>query len=148
MGGSEHRDFPDALLLLCLLGTDLPFRRFERASAIAFVSCNNKSCTLPCCLGEVMATGLHHKYPLSRPPSHSLLLFYAYRPVLQTSSAADEAKSQLSKCVELGLSGRLLVADEGLNGTVGGDTLACEAYVQWMCQVRFQGLFSFAVNHT
>ena len=99
-------------------------------------------------LGEVMATGLHHKYPLSRPPSHSLLLFYAYRPVLQTSSAADEAQSQLSKCVELGLSGRLLVADEGLNGTVGGDTLACEAYVQWMCQVRFQGLFSFSANHT
>jgi hypothetical protein len=99
-------------------------------------------------LGEVMSTGLHHKYPLSRPPSQALLLFYAYRPVLQTSSAADEAKSQLSKCVELGLSGRLLVADEGLNGTVGGDALACEAYVQWMCQVRFHGLFSFSVNHT
>ena len=148
MGGSEHRDFPDALVL-CLLGTDLLSRRLERASAISLVSCiNTYSLHSSSLLGEVMATGLHHKYPLSRPPSHSLLLFYAYRPVLQTSSAADEAQSQLSKCVELGLSGRLLVADEGLNGTVGGDTLACEAYVQWMCQVRFQGLFSFAVNHT
>ena len=82
-----------------------------------------------------MATGLHHKYALSRPPSRSLLLFYAYRPVLQTSTASDEAQAQLCKCVELHLSGRLLVADEGINGTVGGTSAACEAYVQWMCQV-------------
>jgi UPF0176 protein len=82
-----------------------------------------------------MATGLHHKYPLSRPPSRSLLLFYAYRPVHLTSTTADEAQAQLSKCIELNLTGRLLVADEGINGTVGGASAACEAYVQWMCQV-------------
>ncbi len=82
-----------------------------------------------------MATGLHYKFPISRPSSRSLLLFYAYRPVAQSSSAADEAQLQLSKCIELSLTGRLLLADEGINGTIGGDTAACEAYVQWMCQV-------------
>ena len=95
-----------------------------------------------------MATGLHHKYPLSRCPSRSLLLFYAYRPVLQTSSAADEAQAQLSKCVELNLTGRLLVANEGINGTVGGDAAACEAYVQWMCQVRTVEFCLFISVHT
>lgn len=94
----------------------------------------------------VMSTGLHHKYPLTRPHSRSLLLFYAYRPVLLASSAAAEAQAQLSKCIQLNLSGRLLVADEGINGTVGGDTAACEAYVEWMCQVRNQPNLSTHCN--
>jgi predicted sulfurtransferase len=94
-----------------------------------------------------MATGLHHKYPLSRPPSRSLLLFYAYRPVVQTSSAADEAQVQLSQCIELGLTGRLLIADEGINGTVGADTAACEAYVQWMCQVCARAFIVLRKSH-
>jgi hypothetical protein len=98
-----------------------------------------------CGIQKIMATGLHHKYALSRCPSRSLLLFYAYRPVLQTSSAADEANAQLSKCIELSLTGRLLVANEGINGTVGGETAACEAYVQWMCQVC-ASLKSFSIS--
>ena len=95
-----------------------------------------------------MATGLHHKYALSRSPSRSLLLFYAYRPVLQSSSASDEAQAQLCKCIELDLTGRLLVADEGINGTVGGTSSACEAYIQWMCQVREKVCNFIVENHT
>jgi UPF0176 protein len=56
---------------------------------------------------------------------YTVLLYYKY--VAVTDSAAErEAQRQL--CTELGLKGRILIGDEGINGTVAGTTDATEAY--------------------
>ncbi|MBX3102723.1 MAG: rhodanese-related sulfurtransferase [Bacteroidetes bacterium] len=64
---------------------------------------------------------------MERP--YQILLYYYFRP-LQEPQAVVEAQERL--CRELGLLGRILVASEGLNGTVAGPRAATRAYMEHM----------------
>ena len=55
-----------------------------------------------------------------------VLLYYCYTPIADPAAFA-EAHHRL--CVSLDLRGRIIVAAEGLNGTVSGTPEACDAYV-------------------
>ena len=55
-----------------------------------------------------------------------VLLYYCYAPIADPTAFA-EAHHRL--CVDLDLRGRIIVAAEGLNGTVSGSVAACAAYM-------------------
>jgi len=54
------------------------------------------------------------------------LLYYCYSPI---ENAEQFAADHLKFCQSLNLVGRIIVADEGLNGTVSGTAEACKAYM-------------------
>jgi len=54
------------------------------------------------------------------------LLYYCYSHI---DNAEQFAADHLQFCKSLGLVGRIIVADEGLNGTVSGTPEACRAYM-------------------
>lgn len=54
------------------------------------------------------------------------LLYYCYSPI---ENAEQFAADHLVFCKSIGLVGRIIVADEGLNGTVSGTVEACKAYM-------------------
>lgn len=54
------------------------------------------------------------------------LLYYCYSPI---DHAEQFAADHLEFCKSLGLTGRIIVAEEGLNGTVSGTPEACKAYM-------------------
>lgn len=54
------------------------------------------------------------------------LLYYCYSPI---ENAEQFAADHLNFCKSLNLVGRIIVADEGLNGTVSGTVEACKAYM-------------------
>lgn len=58
-----------------------------------------------------------------------ILLYYKYVP-LENPEAVRDAQKKL--CEELGLKGRILVAKEGINGTIAGDTEQVDEYVAAM----------------
>ncbi len=58
-----------------------------------------------------------------------ILLYYKYVHVPKPSEIVKEHKKL---CQELGLRGRILIAQEGINGTVGGTDEACESYKEAM----------------
>jgi len=61
--------------------------------------------------------------------NYRVLLYYKYVAI------ADHevfAKEHLTLCKSIGLRGRILVAPEGINGTVSGTTEQAEAYIQLM----------------
>ena len=58
--------------------------------------------------------------------THSVLLYYHYTPIA-SPELFREQHHQL--CLDLGLLGRVIVAGEGLNGTVSGTKEACEQYM-------------------
>ena len=66
------------------------------------------------------------------------LLYYCYSPI---ENAEQFAADHLEFCKSLGLVGRIIVAEEGLNGTVSGTVEACKAY---MDAIYVDGRF----NHT
>ena len=55
-----------------------------------------------------------------------VLLYYCYAPIEDPEQFAAE---HLKFCKSLGLKGRVIVASEGLNGTVSGSPDACQAYM-------------------
>ena len=57
---------------------------------------------------------------------YQTLLYYCYSPI---ENAPEFAEQHLEFCKSLGLVGRIIVADEGLNGTVSGTKEACKAYM-------------------
>ena len=57
---------------------------------------------------------------------YQTLLYYCYSTIAE---AEQFAADHLKFCKSLGLTGRIIVADEGLNGTVSGTAAACEAYM-------------------
>ncbi len=57
---------------------------------------------------------------------YQTLLYYCYTPI---ASAEQFAADHLKFCKSLDLVGRIIVADEGLNGTVSGTVDACKAYM-------------------
>ena len=54
------------------------------------------------------------------------LLYYCYSPI---DNAEKFAEDHLAFCKSLGLVGRIIVAEEGLNGTVSGTKEACQDYM-------------------
>ncbi|QEL00004.1 rhodanese-related sulfurtransferase [Olivibacter sp. LS-1] len=58
--------------------------------------------------------------------AYQTLLYYCYSPI---ENAEEFAENHLAFCKSLGLVGRIIVADEGLNGTVSGTPKACQAYM-------------------
>lgn len=57
---------------------------------------------------------------------YQTLLYYCYTAIDQ---AEEFAADHLKFCKSLGLTGRIIVAEEGLNGTVSGTPEACRAYM-------------------
>lgn len=67
-----------------------------------------------------------------------ILLYYKFTPI-----ADPEAVKlwQQDLCERLGLRGRILISEHGINGTVGGSVKACKAYVKRMKQYQpFAGI--------
>jgi UPF0176 protein len=58
--------------------------------------------------------------------THQTLLYYWYTHL---QDAEQFASAHLKFCNSLGLKGRILVADEGINGTVSGSIEACKKYM-------------------
>ncbi|WP_124058840.1 rhodanese-related sulfurtransferase [Vaginisenegalia massiliensis] len=58
-----------------------------------------------------------------------VLLYYKYNPIADPESFAKE---HLAKCKEIGLKGRILVAHEGINGTVSGTPEQTQAYKDYV----------------
>ena len=58
---------------------------------------------------------------------YQTLLYYCYSPI---ANAEEFAADHLAFCKSLNLVGRIIVADEGLNGTVSGTIEACSAYMK------------------
>ena len=60
---------------------------------------------------------------------YRVLLYYNYTTI---EDPAAFAKEHLAFCKSIGLKGRILVAEEGINGTVSGTIEATEAYMEHM----------------
>ena len=60
---------------------------------------------------------------------YRVLLYYQYVPI---EDGETFAQKHLADCKELGLNGRILVADEGINGTVSGTIEQTNAYMELM----------------
>lgn len=58
--------------------------------------------------------------------SYQTLLYYCYTPLVEAEQFAAE---HLRFCKSLNLVGRIIVADEGLNGTVSGTKESCKQYM-------------------
>ena len=56
----------------------------------------------------------------------TVLLYYKYVQVDDPQCLRD---AQYGLCERLGLKGRIIVSEEGLNGTVCGSSEACEQYM-------------------
>jgi len=61
-----------------------------------------------------------------RMKKYQTLLYYCYSPI---ADAEQFAADHLAFCKAIGLFGRIIVADEGLNGTVSGTREACRVYM-------------------
>ncbi|MHA7877595.1 MAG: oxygen-dependent tRNA uridine(34) hydroxylase TrhO [Bacteroidota bacterium] len=78
--------------------------------------------------------------------SHSILLYYCYTPI----DNPEEFREQHHRyCIEKGILGRIIIAKEGINGTVSGLTDACESYMRDLsADARFvRTHFKVAAHH-
>ncbi|WP_342599678.1 rhodanese-related sulfurtransferase [Psychrobacillus sp. FSL H8-0483] len=67
--------------------------------------------------------------------AYRVLLYYKYVPIEDPVTFAQE---HLAACKEIGLKGRILVSDEGINGTCSGTIEQTDAYMDMMkADVRF-----------
>ncbi|MGV8877844.1 MAG: rhodanese-related sulfurtransferase [Sphingobacteriaceae bacterium] len=67
--------------------------------------------------------------------TYHTLLYYCYSTIADAGQFADD---HLKFCKSLNLVGRIIVADEGLNGTVSGTVAACETYMNTLhADLRF-----------
>jgi UPF0176 protein len=62
-------------------------------------------------------------------PPFQILLYYFYTSIADAEIYAEE---QRELCERLGLRGRIIVAGEGINGTVSGETEATSLYIEAM----------------
>ncbi len=60
-------------------------------------------------------------------PQYSVLLYYCYSPIEDPEAFREEHHLM---CLDLDLRGRIIVAEEGLNGTVSGTRANCEKYME------------------
>jgi len=71
-------------------------------------------------------------------PAYQVLLYYRYCAVPEAEAFAVEHRDY---CASLGLRGRILIGDEGINGTVSGLTPATETYMSALQNdARFTGI--------
>lgn len=76
----------------------------------------------------------------------SVLLYYIYSPI---DNVVEYRDLHHAYCVENGLLGRIIIAPEGLNGTVSGTVEACERYMAWVkSDPRFSALDFKVESHT
>ncbi|HTN20373.1 MAG TPA: rhodanese-related sulfurtransferase [Pelobium sp.] len=61
--------------------------------------------------------------------AYQTLLYYCYSHI---QDAEQYATDHLKFCKSIGLTGRIIIADEGLNGTVSGTAEACKAYMDYV----------------
>lgn len=61
--------------------------------------------------------------------AQAVLLYYKY---VRLPDPAGEMAAQRELCTRLGLKGRILLAEEGINGTVAGSSEAADAYIAAM----------------
>src|SRR5947208_14918426 len=61
------------------------------------------------------------------PPIFPLILFYKY---VRVADPTQFATAQRALCAALHLKGRILIAEEGINGTLAGPAEAIDAYVR------------------
>src|SRR5579863_7257365 len=64
-----------------------------------------------------------------KKPHFQVLLYYKYISIPDAQKVRDEQKEL---CLKLNLKGRIIVADEGINGTVEGTVSATEKYIKAM----------------
>ncbi len=70
--------------------------------------------------------------------SYQILLYYIYTPIEDPLAYREEHHRF---CLENHLLGRVIVAPEGLNGTVSGLVEDCQKYMDWLhADPRFQGI--------
>ena len=60
---------------------------------------------------------------------YSVILYYNYTPIVDTEAYRE--KHHLF-CLENNLLGRIIIAEEGLNGTISGLTADCNRYMKWL----------------
>jgi len=60
---------------------------------------------------------------------YQILLYYIYTPI---QNSEQFALDHLKYCKNLGLRGRVIVADEGLNGTISGTKEQCDEYMAFL----------------
>lgn len=74
---------------------------------------------------DTVPGGSGYNVNVSATAPYQVLLYYQFVPIEDPAAFAEEHHSL---CARLGLRGRILVASEGLNGTVSGPAAACEEY--------------------
>jgi len=82
----------------------------------------------------------HLSIPLLGASMGTILLFYKYVPI---QYPLEIQKWQKKLCTDLGLTGRILLAHEGINGTVGGSDDATQAYIKAMTEHPLFGGIDF-----
>lgn len=76
---------------------------------------------------------------MSEQKPYRVLLYYKY---VRIDHYEEYAAEHLAFCKELGLKGRILIAEEGINGTVSGTVEQTDAYMEYMRQdPRFHDTF-------
>ncbi|WP_028664922.1 oxygen-dependent tRNA uridine(34) hydroxylase TrhO [Runella zeae] len=75
---------------------------------------------------------------------YSVLLYYQYVPIEDPESYRE---AQHEFCVKNNLLGRIIIAPEGLNGTVSGLNEDCQAYMQWVKEDPRFASIDFKVEH-
>ena len=69
---------------------------------------------------------------------YNILLYYFYTPIEDAEKYAEE---HLKYCKSLGVRGRIIIADEGLNGSISGSPEQCQQYTDHIkSDKRFEGI--------
>lgn len=77
--------------------------------------------------------------------AYRVLLYYHFAPLAEPETFAQR---HLEQCHELGLRGRIIVAEEGINGTVSGTADVCEAYMAGLRAVPGFESIQFKIDET
>ncbi len=64
---------------------------------------------------------------MERPQPYTLLLYYCYTPIEDPEAFREEHHRY---CLENGFLGRIIIAQEGINGTISGHKEACSKYMR------------------
>lgn len=76
-------------------------------------------------------------------PPFLVLLYYLYTDIADPEQYRDQ---QRALCEKLGLLGRIIVAKEGINGTVSGPRAACESYMKAMHAAPLTAAMTFKID--
>ncbi len=69
------------------------------------------------------------KQGLAMDEEHLVLLYYCYSEIKDPEAYREEHHL---KCLDLDLRGRIIIASEGLNGTVSGTKESCQKYMEYV----------------